>query len=353
MTDIADGQSRHSLRTRNAAWLAAQAEAAAAGAKFERIEEIDISPLFGDDADAIEATATAIREASATLGFFYVSGHGIDEELISSTFAGSKRFFDLPVERKLEVSILNHEKMRGYTGLLDENTDPDNDGDLHEAFDLAQDFGADSLEVAADIYGWATNQWPTLDGFRDQILAYYEAIVGLASVLYRGFALSLGLDEAFFEPMLDRPVGELRLLKYPPQPTTGHEADAKKVLGIGAHSDYDVFTILATDDVPALEIMSPTGDWIAAPPVNGSFLVNCGDLLQRWTNDLYRSAMHRVINNNDRDRYALVLFSNVNPYTIVEVLPTCESDTRPARYEPVQAASYVEALMRDAYGVSD
>ena len=250
------------------------------------------------------------------------------------------------MERKQAVSILHSDKMRGYTGLLDENTDPDNDGDLHEAFDLAQDFAPDSPELQAGIYGWGANQWPDLDGFREQVNDYYEAIVGLARVLYRGFALSLGLAADHFEPMLDRPVGELRLLRYPPQPVTD-----EKVIGIGAHTDYDVFTILATDGLSALEIMSPTGDWIPAPPIDGSFLVNCGDLLQRWTNDLYRSAMHRVVNDNEQDRHSIVLFSNVNPYTVVEVLPTCQSEDRPARYEPIRAADYVEALMRDAYGV--
>ena len=348
MTALDGATTSPSLRTRNASWLAAQAEAAASGKVFDSIPEIDIGPLFEDDTDAWLPVADAIAAASSTVGFFYISGHGLSPALLAKTFATSRRFFDLPMERKQAVSILNSDKMRGYTGLLDENTDPDNDGDLHEAFDLAQDFAADSPEVAADTYGWAVNQWPDLDGFRPQIVEYYDAIVSLASVLYRGFALSLGLAPDHFDPMLDRPIGELRLLKYPPQPAD----DERKVLGIGAHSDYDVFTILATDDNPALEIMSPTGDWIPAPPIAGSLLVNCGDLLQRWTNDIYRSAMHRVINGNETDRYAIVLFSNVNPYTVVEVLPTCESDDRPARYEPVGAAAYVEALMRDAYGVT-
>ena len=178
-------------------------------------------------------------------------------------------------------------------------------------------------------------------------MQYHAALQELCEALYRGFALSLDLDEHTFTPMLTKPIAELRLLHYPPQ--SGIDDN---VLGIGAHSDYDVFTVLATDDVPALEILNPGGEWIAAPPIADAFIVNVGDLLQRWTNDLYRSTVHRAINRSGRRRYSLVFFSNVDPLETVAVLPSCQSPQRPARYSPIVVADYVESCMQEAYGVS-
>jgi isopenicillin N synthase-like dioxygenase len=123
--------------------------------------------------------------------------------------------------------------------------------------------------------------------------------------------------------------------------------------GIGAHSDYDVFTVLATDDVPALQVLNPAGEWIAAPPIPDTFIVNVGDLMERWTNDLYRSTVHRAINCTGRRRFSIPFFSNVNPMEMISVLPSCQSPERPARYEPIGAAAYVEACMQEAYGVAD
>ena len=105
--------------------------------------------------------------------------------------------------------------------------------------------------------------------------------------------------------------------------------------------------------MPALQLLNPAGDWIQAPPIPNTFIVNVGDLLQRWTNDLYRSTMHRVINSTERERYSIPYFSNIDPLEIVEVLPSCISQDRPARYEPVGAAEYVEACMLDSYGYND
>lgn len=334
------------LRARNASRLIAQGEAATGAKPFETIPQIDISALFNNDSAERAAVGEQIRRACTEVGFFYISRHNVDPDVLDAGFRATKRFFSMPLPGKQAVSILHSPKMRGYTGLLEENTDPDNDGDLHECFDASLDLSADDPDASADVYGWGVNQWPDLEGFREDVMAYHAAMRSLSEVLYQGFALSLDLDEHFFAPMLTKPIAELRLLHYPPQ-----EVADDKVLGIGAHSDYDVFTILATDDVPALEVLNPNGDWIPAPPIPGTFIVNVGDLLQRWTNDLYRSTVHRAINRSGRERYSLPFFSNINPLETVAVLRSCQSEERPARYAPIGAAAYVEACMQDAYGV--
>lgn len=337
------------LRARNTSRVLAQAEASADAKPFDSIPVIDIAPLFDDDEEQRTDVGTQIRKACTEVGFFYISGHGVDPEIYDGAFAAAKRFFDLPEARKQAVSIHNSPVMRGYTGLLQENTDPDNHGDLHEAFDASLDLAPDDPDVALGIYGYGVNQWPEMAGFREPVMAYHAALRALSEALYRGFALSLELDEDHFAPMLTKPVAELRLLHYPPQ----EGALDDKVLGIGAHSDYDVFTVLATDEVPALQVLNPAGNWIDAPPIPGTFIVNVGDLMERWTNDIYRSTVHRAINATGRRRYSIPFFSNVNPLEMISVLPSCQSPERPARYEPIGAGAYVEACMQEAYGLDD
>lgn len=333
------------LRARNSARLVAQAEAAAAGAAFESIPEVDISPMFDDDPAGHAEVAEALRSACLEVGFFYLSGHGVPRPAIDDTIDAATTFFATPEEEKARVSILHSPKMRGYTGLLEENTDPDNDGDLHEAFDIGLDLPDDDPDAHGDVYGWGLNQWPDLPGFREQMVGYHSTMDGLCRVLYRGLALSLDLEADFFTSKMTKPIGELRVIRYPSQASRD-----ESVVGIGAHSDYDMFTVLATDDVAALEVLNPAGEWIPVPPKPDMFIVNVGDLLQRWTNDLYRSAVHRVINISGRERYSIPFFSNIDPLSVVDVLDSCVTEERPARYEPIGAAEYVEACMRESYG---
>ncbi len=336
------------LRARNAARLLSQAEAAASAKPFTSIPTVDIAPLVSEEhnEEAIRKVADQIRAACVEVGFFYLGGHGIAPSFVDETFATTKQFFDLPEEEKRQVSILNSKKMRGYTGMLEEQTDPDGDGDLHEAFDIGLDLAEDDPDAHSDVYGWGLNQWPEMPGFREQMVSYHSTLQKLSTALYRGFALSLDLEEDFFTSKMTKPISELRIIRYPPQPVK-RDGD---ILGIGAHSDYDMFTILATDEVPALEVLNPAGEWISAPPIRGTFIVNVGDLLERWTNDLYRSTVHRVINTSGRERYSLPFFSNIDPLETVEVLPSCITEARPARYEPVGAGAYVEACMHESYG---
>lgn len=334
------------LRARNAARLLAQAEAAKTAKPFTSIPVIDIAPLFESDPDARAAVGAEIRAASMEVGFFYIKGHRVDPDIYESAFDAAQRFFDQPQPIKDEVSNKHSDVMRGYTGLLEENTDPDNNGDLHEAFDASLDLEPDDPDVALGVYGWGVNLWPDMDNFRAPIMAYHAALQALSETLYRGFALSLDLPEDYFAPLLTKPIAELRLLHYPPQ-----QVPDEKVMGIGAHSDYDVFTVLATDHVPALQVLNSVNEWIPAPPMPGGFIVNVGDLLERWSNDLYRSTVHRAINTTGQRRYSIPFFSNINPLEEIAVLPSCQSPERPPRYAPIGAAAYVDACMQEAYGL--
>lgn len=165
----------------------------------------------------------------------------------------------------------------------------------------------------------------------------------LARHMFRLFALSLALPEDYFEPMITHPGAIARLIKYKasanPKPLAVASEDQE--LGLGAHTDYECFTLLLQDSNPGLEILSPDGHWISAPPVDGGIVVNVADFLMRWTNGVYKSTVHRVINRTDKERYSIPLFISINYDEKVETLPSCVSEGNPSKFPPITAGRYV------------
>jgi isopenicillin N synthase-like dioxygenase len=161
-------------------------------------------------------------------------------------------------------------------------------------------------------------------------------------------ALSLQLPEDFFEFALRTPIATQRLLHYPPQP----EQAARNQIGAGAHTDWGLVTLLAQDEVGGLEVCNADGDWIKAAPIRGSFVVNIGDLLQRWSNDIYHSNLHRVLNENRVPRYSLPFFQDGDQAVMVDCLPSCCSPERPARYAPCTIGDYLESKVRETFGAA-
>lgn len=139
--------------------------------------------------------------------------------------------------------------------------------------------------------------------------------------MFRLFALSLNLSEDHFDAMMSHPGGIARLLYYPPskdpQPLDPIHKD--KEIGLGAHSDYECFTLLLASSAAGLEILSPDNVWVPAPAVDGSFIVNVADFLMRWTNGVYKSTVHRVVNRTRDERYSVPFFFSVNYDQLVEV----------------------------------
>ncbi|HTR17083.1 MAG TPA: 2-oxoglutarate and iron-dependent oxygenase domain-containing protein [Acetobacteraceae bacterium] len=305
---------------------------------FHEIPMIDLAPFSGTDAAARRAVASALREACVNVGFFYIRNHGVPQALIDETFAQAPRFFGLSLEEKMRIHVSRSVNNSGYTPLLEENTDPSARGDLHEAFDMANEQPEGDPDRSRMPAFFGPNLWPAeLPGFEAAMTRYFRAMQDLGRRLFRAFALALDLPEDWFEPMITRPTGVLRLLQYPSQ--TG-EVDEKQI-GIGAHSDYECFTILAQDGVPALQVLNGAGEWIAAPPIPGSFVINIGDQMARWTNDLFASTLHRAINRTGRQRNSIPFFFGTNADTEIAALPGCVDPDRPAKYPPVKAGEYV------------
>jgi isopenicillin N synthase-like dioxygenase len=291
----------------------------------------------GSEDGAVHAQlAEKIGAACRDIGFFYVVHHGVERALMNEAFAQSRRFFALPLAEKQAIAIETVGGNRGYSGLLHEALDPSRGPDRKEAFNVGFDLAPDDPELLAGKPFRALNAWPRLEGFRGTLLAYYDACAALAARIHRAFARDLGVEPGFFADKFDRPMATLRLLRYPAAESGGDEP-----IGAGTHTDYGNLTLLATDGVAGLELRTRAGKWIEAPPLAGAFIVNIGDCLMRWTNDVYVSTPHRVVNRSGRERYSIAFFFDPNPDAQVAVIPACVGRGGSTRYPPVLAADYL------------
>lgn len=306
---------------------------------------IDLNPLLSGEAGGAEKVAGELGKAAREIGFFYIKGHGIDPAVIESVFAASRTLFSLPLDDKMELTKDFFKTNRGYVPMKGENLDPTKPSDLKEAYNIGLDLGPDDPRILAGEPFRAVNLWPEVDGWRETVLAYFNAVWNLGRQLHEAIAIDLGAPRDFFEDKLDAPLATLRLLHYPPQPPTAEEGQ----IGAGTHTDYGNITILLPDDVGGLEVQRRDGTWIKAPTIDGAFVCNIGDCLMRWTNDVYVSTPHRVVNSGGRERYSIAFFLDPNPDATVACLPSCESDTSPSRYPPVSGADYLKMKLDASY----
>jgi isopenicillin N synthase-like dioxygenase len=298
---------------------------------------IDLGSSREGDGVSLTRIVAEVGAASRGVGFFYVVNHGVDPELIVKAFAQSHDFFGLPVADKRKLAIETIGGNRGYSGLLHEALDPARGPDMKEAFNVGLELAADDPELLAGAPFRSLNAWPGVPGFRETLLSYYDACAGLGARLHRAFASDLGVSRDFFDEKFDRPMATLRLLHYPAPPRA-----AAAPTGAGEHTDYGNLTLLATDDVGGLEVRTRAGQWIEAPVVPGAFIVNIGDCLMRWTNDVYVSTPHRVVNRSERERYSIAFFYDPNPDAMVETIPSCVREGEVVRYPPILAADYLK-----------
>ncbi|MEO1225801.1 MAG: 2-oxoglutarate and iron-dependent oxygenase domain-containing protein [Pseudomonadota bacterium] len=298
---------------------------------------LDFQQFLSGDKSAF---VTDIGQACREVGFAMLRGHGVDPKMISGVFDATHKFFALDVGEKDRLSIYNSKHDRGYAPFGSERLDEQTGLiDRKEAFNVGLDLSPDDPRVVAGEPFRGVNQWPDIPGFRETLMGYYNAMWALGIEVHRALALDLGLQEHWFRPHLDQPMAILRLLHYPP--ATG----ADNELGAGAHSDYGSISLLATDGVPGLQVRPRGKDWIDVPFVEGAFVINIGDCLMRWTNDIYVSTPHRVIAPK-RDRYSVAFFFDPNPDTLVSALPGT-GDV--AKYPPVLASDYLAERLAATY----
>jgi isopenicillin N synthase-like dioxygenase len=310
---------------------------------------VDIAPFLAGGEAGKRAVAQQIAQACTDIGFFTIVGHGVSRALVSDMVAVTKAFFDLPVDDKQRVRQPNPSESRGYLGMGDENLSYSR-GDNSTA-DLKEVFAIGRVDVPDTDYfrgpaaypSFAPNLWPARPAeFQRVWTAYYRALEAVTLGVMRTLALALDLREDYFTPFIDKHVSPLRANHYPEQTTAPRAGQ----LRAGAHTDYGALTVLLPENVPGgLQVLNQADEWVdvSAPP--DSFVCNLGDLMQRWTNDRWRSTMHRVVNpprtqaaGNRRVSFAFVHQPNYD--AIITCLPTCTGPGVPAKYPPVSASEH-------------
>ncbi|XP_058104373.1 2-oxoglutarate-Fe(II) type oxidoreductase hxnY isoform X2 [Magnolia sinica] len=286
------------------------------------------------------STAESIRQACLDYGFFYLVNHGIEDEMLKQVFDESRKFFSMPLQKKMRLA--RSKEHRGYTALYSETLDPSiqSKGDLKESFYIGP------------MEGGNLNQWPSegvLPHWRATMESYHEKILAVGKRLLSLIALALNLDESFFE-QVGAPMGWVRLLHYPGELAVSDTG----TYGASAHSDYGMITLLATDGVQGLQICREKDKvprvWEDVPHANGAFIVNIGDMLERWTNCLFRSTLHRVIATG-QERYSVAFFLDPNSDCMVECLESCCSEACPPKFPPIRSGDYLQERLRLTYAL--
>lgn len=308
---------------------------------------IDVSGLRSPDPEDRRAVGRALRSTCADKGFFYIRNHGVDPALQARVFQASEAFFNLPMEQKRRVDMKLSPANRGYDPLRGQTLEAGAPPDLKESYYVGEERGADDPKVIAGKFNHGANQWPDgVPDFRPAIEEYYRVMTELSALLMRGLALSLGLEEDYFEDFCVEPQAIVRLLHYPPKPANA----APNEKGCGAHTDFGGITLLLQDENEGLQVWNEhRRTWIHADPIPGTYVVNLGDMIARWTNDRYRSTLHRVVNLSGKERYSIPFFYSGNPDHEVRCLPGCLADGEQPRYAPVTVEQHIIEMYRRTY----
>ncbi len=313
------------------------------------IPVIDLSAAATPNGQAV--VATQIDRALHEVGFFAVTGHGVDRSLVEAMFAAVAELFALPLEAKLRAAPPDPSSARGYSyvgATAQSNAHTDTDvSDLAETFNAGPDPDPASEYYRRFAAIFPPNVWPAeLPELPQVWSAYLGALEDLANRLMRLMAIALGLDEHRFDPIIDRPMASITANHYP---ALDREPLPGQFRG-GAHTDYGSITLLATDGVPGLELLGGDGSWQPAPPVPGSFHVNAGDMLAHWTGGRWRSTWHRVVTPTGGppypERTSLAYFHSPNADAVIERLPGCGDG---AADEPIAAGEYLQAKIARYY----
>ncbi|RYJ03793.1 MAG: isopenicillin N synthase family oxygenase [Acetobacteraceae bacterium] len=307
---------------------------------------IDVSAWLAGEPGALERIAGELRYACEQVGFYFLTGHGIPPEAIDRVLAAAKRFHDQPLDEKLKLKVnqetVGYLPMKGSTtrtSKVNVNTKPN----LNEAFFLKRESDEEAERLGRPPGN--RNQWPeNLPGFREDTLAYMHAMEALGQTLVPLYARALGMPADHFDAAFAKPGMTLRLSHYPHT-----EVLEDNEFGLAPHTDGNFATFLPPNPVSGLSIRLKDGTWCDVPYMAGAFVVNTGDILAHWSNDVFVSTPHRAINRSGEERYAIPFFLNANPKTLLECLPSCQGPDRPAKYEPITVEAYSEWFQRTNY----
>eukprot|EP00276_Gloeochaete_wittrockiana_P016806 CAMPEP_0184348302 /NCGR_PEP_ID=MMETSP1089-20130417/27557_1 /TAXON_ID=38269 ORGANISM="Gloeochaete wittrockiana, Strain SAG46.84" /NCGR_SAMPLE_ID=MMETSP1089 /ASSEMBLY_ACC=CAM_ASM_000445 /LENGTH=338 /DNA_ID=CAMNT_0026679957 /DNA_START=280 /DNA_END=1292 /DNA_ORIENTATION=+ len=331
--------------------------------KLSSIPIIDISAFWKEDATAAEkgAVASTIRDACENVGFLVVKGHPVPSEVIRTALHAAHELYKLPLDRKLEY--MADREVAIYTGYVGGKGCPKyKDGPVKGSVeDQSQDSngprGQQAVSKDGDLRetyrinryprGLENNVFPSekdVPGFKQALTTYYQNMEKFGQIMLRMIALSLGLSEEYFLPMFANHSSNLMSAKYF---KTEDDGGAKRK---GAHTDAGIFTILLQDDTEGycaggLQVQTVNSEWVDVPVIPGTYVINIGDTMMRWTNDMFLSSMHQVVNSNmHADRHSLIFFQQANPDTVIKCLEPCRGASGP-KYPPIVSQKYFDDKM--------
>ena len=315
-------------------------DSAVRAATLNEIPIYDAGPCFAGEPGARERLADDVRHAQEQIGFYYLTNHGVPQDLIDRTFDAVARFFALPEAEKLALKVDEHQI--GYippkASLLKTSGIADNTKlDTNEAFQANRDRTLFDPKVRAGIRFNAMNRWPEderVPGLRETLLEYHDTMSQLGWRMLPVYSLALGLDADHLYQFFRDPHFMNRNAHYAPG-----SAEANQ-FGLAPHSDHGFVTFLPLSEVPGLEVRTQAGEWIPARHVPGAMLVNTGEFLNRWTNGRFIATPHRV-QVPQRDRYTITFFYNPSDETVNTPFETCVGPDNPPQFEPTTFMQYL------------
>jgi isopenicillin N synthase-like dioxygenase len=303
---------------------------------FSEVPVIDIRSLVRGERQHEARTIDAIARACQDVGFMYVQNHDVPGPVLNRLVEQAKLFFALPTPEKDSVAVADSPQFRGYLPLEYTGNEGEKGKNLQEGFMIMHEQPLGGFPMHGP------NQWPkALPSLRAAMSDYFVVMEKLASPLMHGLAMALGHKRDFFDDFHRNTMSVLKLNHYPPQEIM----DETEIIGVGGHCDGGTFTILWQDSLGGLEVRNKSGNWVGVPPMDGTFVINIANLLQRWTNGRFSSTEHRVINRYGKDRYSIAFF--VYPAHSAVVRPVVDESR--GEFEPVVCGEDMLTYFRRVY----
>lgn len=304
------------------------------------IPVIDVAPIFEGPAGEREV-GRQLLETVDQIGFFYIDNHGIPEPQLDDVFAVARRFFSAPQKDKEAIRV--RDCHRGFLPIGEATMSGNEHKDLKESFVWGWDVAEDDPDIKRSGGILAANRWPHFVPEMSGVLTDYIGTVNALGIrLLRAFAAGLDLEHDHFVRHFSKPLTRAAILYYPPQP----EEMSETQFGVGPHTDYGCITLLYQDGIGGLQVKHRNGEWLTARPIPGTYVVNVGDLLHRWSNDRFISNPHRVVNASGKERYSVPVFVDPDWDTVIDPVTV---DGEKAKYAPIGCADYIRGIYEKSF----